>query len=311
MENVFGLDNVFYDEKSDFDFDSLNEAEYIRNVLLCLKVEMGPSFSRYDFFVYANHKKRFAAASVNVESSKPKILLYLSDELARSPAGFVKNYFAVFKAYHGYEAGFDNVFPFGLGYVKGVPSFPIKAINERKFDVFFSGNLNKNRIDFYRSLSFLGLLLPPQKVLNGPVYRDLLLRLGSNFNSKFEKSIIRFTDDFKNGFALDEYGRILADTKIVLCPKGFSSPECFRHYEAMRAGCVVISERLPDNEFYSNSPIIQVDSWKRGIQIANELRKDPLRLEALQKEVVDWWENKLSEKAMATFINRKISKMCN
>jgi hypothetical protein len=85
--------------------------------------------------------------------------------------------------------------------------------------------------------------------------------------------------------------------------------ECFRHFEAMRAGCVIISEPLPDTPFYANSPLIQVNNWEKGCDIAQELLKDEAKLEEIHRKTLAWWEEKCSEHATAQYIVAKIEEL--
>ena len=134
----------------------------------------------------------------------------------------------------------------------------------------------------------------------------MLLTIQRDFKKAFPDSIIIFNKKFKEGFSVHEYGEVLAESKIVFSPKGFDSSECFRLYEAMRAGCIVISERLPDIEFYKDSPIIQIDDWEEGLTIAKRLLLNPYEMERLQEEITKWWEERCSEEAMAKFVFNKI-----
>ena len=95
-------------------------------------------------------------------------------------------------------------------------------------------------------------------------------------------------------------------SKIVLCPKGFHSTECFRHYEALKQGCIVISEKLSDSYLYNNSPIIQLDNWNGIRKIVNDLLQDESLLMKKSEESLRWYENVMSEKATAMYVLSKI-----
>jgi hypothetical protein len=315
---LFGLTNVSIEDKSDYKFEQLNESKFIENLIAELRIVLQDRFDDFEFFIYSNHRvnKRnpdsgtdIMPPSGNLKSDKKKILLYFSDERGLDPSSFSDQYFAIFKSYIGMKAVARNVFPLALGYVNAVPEFPVKPIKGRKYNVFFRGNLNMNRINFYRIFSRWGFLLPSESILTHDYYRKFLLKFRSDFSSFFPKSIIIFNNGFKAGFSPEKYGEVLSDSKIVLCPKGFFMTECFRHFEAMRAGCVIISEPLPDTPFYANSPLIQVNDWVEGLDIVKELLNDDNRLEEIHQQTIAWWKEKCSEKATAKYIFTRIKEL--
>jgi hypothetical protein len=303
------FDNVIYDSNSLYSWEELNEAEFLVRVFSELKEVLNDSFNDFFFVVFSDYGGGRAPNTVDLKVSKRKILIVVSDEYGADPSRLSGSYFAIFKAYIGQSKLKGNIFPFPLGYVKGVPLFKVEPIARRKVSVFFRGNLNTNRIDFYRSLFRLFGLLPAQRFLRHKYYRKLLLWLRSDFSSEIPDSILVFNDGFKRGFSPETYGCVLADSKIVLSPKGFNSTECFRIYEAMRAGCVIISEKLPDVIFYKGSPVIQVDDWGEGVKRAKELMQDKEELQRLQLETVAWWNLKCSEKATAIYMSTSLMKL--
>jgi hypothetical protein len=307
--NAFTLGNVRYDENSEFFWGELNESDFVRSTLLQVWKLMGDDFENYFFYVFSNHNRGRTPESQHHITSRKKVLIYVSDEIGSDPSIYASNYFAIFKAYIGKGNFAHNVFPFPLGYVNGVPSFNVEPINQRKINLFFRGNLNTNRIDFYRTFSNFSFLLPPARILTHKIYKCVLLWLQRDFSKLFPSSVIIFNRNFKDGYSLAEYGKVLSESKIVLSPKGFNSSECFRLFEAMRAGCIIISEKLPAVFFYANSPIIQIQNWKDGIRIAKELLKDPQRMHQLQQETIAWWESVCSEKATAAYILSKLNSL--
>ncbi|WP_114749646.1 hypothetical protein [Pleomorphovibrio marinus] len=307
---LFGFPNLNFDVHSEYQFELMNETFFIQGIFQKLKDDWFEEFKDLEFYIYSSHKKHTTPASINRISTKKKILIYLSDETGELPENLAPHYFAIFKSYIGDQVPkAENIFPFPLGYVNGVPSFQVKPMVERKVNIFFRGNINANRIDLYKNLSSFGKLLPKSSILSGDRYRRILLKLQSDFSNRFPDSIIIFNSDFKSGYSLEEYGKMLSESKIVLCPKGFERAECFRHFEAMRAGCVIISEKLPNIEFYNNSPIIEIDNWKDGLKIANGLLNDPNQLDKIQQQMIDWWMNKCSEDATAKYIIDKVKEL--
>jgi len=49
-------------------------------------------------------------------------------------------------------------------------------------------------------------------------------------------------DDFNSGLPKGAYARLLSDTKVVLCPRGFRAVETYRLYEALEAGAIPLVE---------------------------------------------------------------------
>lgn len=226
---LFGLTNVYYEEQSDYDFEELNESLYIKKTIGELKDALGKRFFEFEFFIFSNHKvnkknpgseRDTMPPSADVPSDKKKILLYFSDEGGLDPSFYADKYFAIFKAYIGTQFQTPNVFPLALGYVNSVPEFPDKKIKDRKFNVFFRGNLNMNRINFYRTFSKLGFLLPPEKWLTHDYYRKFLIKLKSDFSNFFNDSIIIFNSGFKAGYSPRNTARCWLIPKLSYVLKG-------------------------------------------------------------------------------------------
>jgi hypothetical protein len=75
--------------------------------------------------------------------------------------------------------------------------------------------------------------------------------------------LLRLTDGFLGSVSnVEDYWSLLSRAKIVLCPRG-GVPETYRFFEAIAAGCVVISEALPGAWYYDDHPAVIVRNWKR------------------------------------------------
>lgn len=259
-------------------------------------------------FSFLQYEGANLPSSITETTDKKKVLYYIADSAGSvDPRPFSHHFEMVFKTHLPVEYTSDNVFPVPLGYVNGVPHLSVKPLEERNYNVFFSGDLNRNRIDLYRNFSFLKNLLP-KRGLPSKVFRKLLINHKNDFSDFFPDSLIVFNNGFKNGFSPKTYGEILADSKIILSPMGFGNPECFRNFEAMRAGCVIISDKLPPTEFYQGSPIIQIENWKEGLAWAQKLMKDQEMLQDYHLKTVDWWNQKCSERAVADYMKNKLLK---
>jgi hypothetical protein len=269
---------------------------------------MGDTFQLYSFHVLSSHNPQAVPASAAL-TDRRKILFFISDESPSVPTGLSSNYLAVFKCYLPAEMPESNIYPFNIGYVRDVPEFPLRSVEERNVNVFFSGNLNSNRFALYRELHPILKRLPvrfARKIFDllNQASRRQFLRM--KFGSTFKRSRIEFTNGFKTGLTPDEYGKQLSESKIVFCPKGFQSSETFRHIESIRAGCIVVSESLPDTHFYRGSPVVTVPNWRVGLRTTISLLKHPETLSELQSKTLAWWNDVCSESATASYVKQKI-----
>ncbi len=94
------------------------------------------------------------------------------------------------------------------------------------------------------------------------------------------------------------YFRALTRTKLCVAPRG-TAHETLRISEGLRAGCVVIADRLPSHPFYRESPIIQITDWRELPSLAEELLADTGRLQTLHERGMRYWQDVLSEAALA------------
>jgi hypothetical protein len=101
------------------------------------------------------------------------------------------------------------------------------------------------------------------------------------------------------------YSELLADTRVCLVPRG-NSPETFRFFEALRVGCIVVCEALPDHWFYRGAPVIRVRRWSELASVIRPLLEDPPTMLSLHRASLDWWATRCSEEAVGHFIAERI-----
>ena len=303
------FDNVTYDQHSTIPLDSALETDYLRDTLTVLRERMGDGFDRFSFTVFNNNQLDVRPAS-HQDSNTNKVLLYTADEKGAAQLDFAGEYVAVFKGYLPGDNHPQNVHPLPLGCVNGVPNGTVPPIQEREIDVFFSGHLNRNRIGLYRELSLLRSVpawLIETAVAQPRLRNGLRMIFGSDFSNAFNRGYICFTHAFAAGLTREAFAKRLQNARIALCPAGFHSAETFRHYEAARAGCVIISDPLPDNGLYRDAPIQQVQSWREGIALARELLRDEKRLTELSDQTRAWWNEHWSPDALAKEMQAKLA----
>lgn len=254
---LFGLNNIYYDKNSFYPFEKILERKYLEEIFINLKNNFS-DFDNYDFIIYTQQHTHVLPDLINKKGNK--ILFYLSDERnLYFPDELINNFNFIFK-FHLNKKLFNNISNLHfipLGYNRFIPKYNINSIEKRKYDVFFSGNLNSNRIEFFKEL---------QK----EYYKTI-------------NSYINFTEGFSKGLPPEEYADVLNNSKIVLSPHGFITPDCFRTYEALRQGCIVITDKLFDEDIFNNSPIIQIKDWSNLSGIINYI----LTNKDFQEKIVD------------------------
>jgi len=288
-------------QSSRYTFDELCEKAYLSGVIEHLRQLMGDSFYEYGFIIYSGSD----ALGIDLNGADPSktVVFHISDESSSVPYELCSKVRAVFKSYLPRERIVPNLYSLPLGYVGSTPDLDPLPINERQQNVFFSGNLNAKRVLLFKTLATpkVSPVLFPWHVLS-------VLNSSMRCDGFLPHSYIRFTNGFRRGLAPDDYARHLVNSKIVLCPSGDLSQETFRHFEAMRAGAIIVSEELPPLDCYRGSPIIFVNNW-RGLRnlITNLLATQEELLER-QAKMLAWWKTVCCESATATRIARIISK---
>jgi hypothetical protein len=303
--------NVFYDSASAHKWSDLNETVFLERVISGLRTSMGDAFLKYSFFILSAKSGDVWPESAS-NSSPYKVLIFVSDESSSIPTALQPHYFAIFKGYLPSEMPGSNIFPFNVGYVRDVPTYPLKPVEDRAINVFFSGNLSASRFPLYRALHPVYRRLPRITVrgalsLSRRGYGRRLMP--DDLSRALPRSVVRFTRGFQRGLSRAEYGKSLADSRIVLCPRGASSPETFRHLEAMRAGAVLVSERLPATHFYRGAPIVTVDNWEAGIDTVRQLLEDETTLRELQRATIRWWRDVCSEAATGKYMHDRLTEL--
>lgn len=94
------------------------------------------------------------------------------------------------------------------------------------------------------------------------------------------------------------YTEVLADSMICVAPRG-TTHETWRIADGLRLGCVVVADRLPRHPFYRDAPILQIEDWRDMPALVHALLADPARMEALSRRGLAYWQDVLSEEALA------------
>jgi hypothetical protein len=183
-----------------------------------------------------------------------------------------------------------------LGYARQT-DLPGKPFESRRWLVGFLGSIENRE---YPKFSPKRLVATPKVIARSRMAHALQKLAASEPESVFYGTTASFGESTMTG-AGDRYTEIMADTKIALAPRG-SSVETYRFFEAMRQGCVVICDRLPPHWFYVGCPAIQIGDWGNLENEVKALAANPNRLMDLHRRSLAWWDEKLSERAVAQII---------
>lgn len=90
------------------------------------------------------------------------------------------------------------------------------------------------------------------------------------------------------------YSRKMMNSRICVAPRG-TMAETYRFYEGLRAGCLVITNRLSDEPYLQGAPVIQVDHWKELRGLLRRYARDLDALEHYRQASLAWWKDHCSE----------------
>jgi hypothetical protein len=259
-------------------------------------------FNDYLFVLYGNNGNDLPLSRF-IQHDK-KILIWASNENKLNRVGELKRqYKHIFTNYYWDDI---NTTSLQLGCHTDSKNKTIIPIKERLFNISFTGCLNRNRIQIASQL----LGIDTKWIALGMLFNKkwTLKIINQLVKYKYNNDYYQFNDGFNNGMDGEDYNFILRNTKIALVPKGWVNSETFRLYEAMKWGCVVISEELPTRTYYKDIPIIQVTNWNDGLRIANELIRDITTLERMSKANREYYKRNLSTEATADLIINTITK---
>ena len=193
------------------------------------------------------------------------------------------------------------VYPIPLGYHNQL-DLPIKAIENRLYDVGFAGSIEQKLPSIW---SWSYWLKSPKTIARKKMLSAINFIREKNPDLNF-KLTINTHFGASSGSDVKTYSENLMDTKICLVPRG-TSLETYRFFEGMRYGCIVVGETLPSRWFYNGSPAIKITDWSKLVEILDDLVGDRDLMKKKHQESLDWWQNNCSETAVADYIARKLN----
>jgi hypothetical protein len=187
--------------------------------------------------------------------------------------------------------------PIPLGYARQ-QDLPVKPLAERRHLIWFAGSLHNaqaGRFAIYPRLANLPKLRARQRMVAA------LEKLQKNRPDW--PIALQVNHTYQPGAAVsgDDYAQRIMDTKICVVPRG-TTLETHRFFEAMRAGCVVIAQDLPDFWFYRTAPVTRLRQWDELEATVERLLAEPGHLEELHQASRRWWDEVAGPRPMADMI---------
>ena len=195
------------------------------------------------------------------------------------------------------------IYDIPLGYYNQL-DLPIKDIKARRYDVSFAGSVVH---ESYPVWSVKRLLDTPKSVSRKKMVAalDRIQKEYPEFRVK-----LSITSGFESAWSADpkSYSQETMDAKICLVPRG-AALETFRFFEALRYGCVVVTEALPSRWFYDGSPAMRVENWNDLEGILKKLIEDERLMQREHQRSLEWWRTKCSEAAVGAYVAGKLNSL--
>lgn len=229
------------------------------------------------------------------------VIRFLRNLIIRSP--FILNYqFQKLKRWLLGSAKIAPIFDIPLGYYNS-ENLPIKNLEDRLYDVFFAGSAVHEPYSIW-SLQFW--LRTPKTIS-----REQMILRANYFQQKHpefqvESSVTPAFGRASSNETTNSYSERMMNAKICLTPRG-TSFETYRFFEAIKYGCIVVSEALPSRWFYDGAPIIKITDWQDLDDILEKLLSEKQLMQELHQKSLNWWETKCSEAAVGEYIADKLN----
>ena len=132
---------------------------------------------------------------------------------------------------------------------------PVKPFAERGSDMFFAGSVSHAP---GRAAAVVKARVMPKDLSRRAMLRNVE-RLRERTGASAD---IRITDSFQQSADADpgSYSRGLMDSRLALVPRG-ATTETHRFFQALKYGCVVVTDAVPPMWFYEGAPVVRLRHW--------------------------------------------------
>jgi hypothetical protein len=202
------------------------------------------------------------------------------------------------------------IVPIPLGYGNQA-DLPVTPLAQRGTDVFFAGSVAHGRP---ARMSAAYWLRNPKTLAREAMLESLerlkearpeLIVRTSTTPSFTLNAIYYGTEDGAEALGADAYSSAMMDSKICLVPRG-TSAETFRYFEALRYGCIAITEPQPDFPFYRGAPVVEIQDWRRLDEVVADLLASPDRMQRLHHDGMKWWRERCAPEPIGRMMARVV-----
>ena len=177
---------------------------------------------------------------------------------------------------------------------------PLTPFAQRRTDVFFAGSV------VHVPGQAAGL---KARVMPKTLAREAMLRNVERLRDRPGVAVdVRLTEGYKESVESDagEYSRAFADARLALVPRG-AVVETHRFFQALKYGCIVVTDSVTPNWFHEQAPIVRLRHWDELDDVVTPLLGDPARLERLHRAALAWWDGVCSEEAVGRLMARTLN----
>jgi hypothetical protein len=193
------------------------------------------------------------------------------------------------------------IYEIPLGY-NNSQDLPIKDIQKRLYDTYFSGSVVHRSYPIWSLKYWLGT---PKTLA-----RQLMMLSVKKIKEKYPdwKVELSITDGYhaRSSEVASSYSETMMNTKICLVPRG-TSFETTRFFEAMKYGCIVVTEALPSRWYLDGSPAIQINDWRELSALMEKLIDNQELMQEIHQESLKWWQSKCSETVVGDYMARELN----
>lgn len=188
-----------------------------------------------------------------------------------------------------------------LGY-HSQQELPQVGMADRELDSFFAGEVGSP----FRSRKYQEYLSTSKVEARGQLWKVLR---EMQAEGKWRMDLGDISGGQRKSFdpAFHSYSEKMMNSRICLAPRG-TVAETYRAYEGLRAGCMVLTNPLPKDEFlYPGAPLWIVDDWRDLPGLMETFARNLEVLEEFRARALAWWHDHLRPEVIAVDLAQKLN----